>query len=933
VGRTTELARLDELVTGLADGRGGLAWVQGEPGVGKSALIDAVLAGAAAHGHAVLRAAGDELMQPFPLRLMADCLGISAGPPSPLAAEIAALLRGDLAGGPALDPAMAAAERMLDLIDRRCAAGPLVLVAEDLQWADEPSLLVWSRLARAAGQIPLLLIGTARPMPQQVRLDQLRDLVTRRAGTVIDLRPLDPASAAELAGQLARGAPGPRLREALCRAGGNPLYVRELVDALVREDLIRVSAGSAELHGDVAATPKSLRVAIRSRLGFLSAQALRTLQTAALLGNEFDAGELALVTGQRVSQVAGVLADAIACGVISGGGERLRFRHQLIHQVLLEQTPAGLRRVRHRRIARVLAQAGRPVDSVARHLLAVPGQLDGWALPWLATTPESALYALPQVSADLLGRAVESAGRDAALRETLATRLAMVAFWLGQDAQAARLAGSVVERTTDDVLAARMRIIVIRSAGRRNRPAEGLAAVLQTPGDDGLPAVWRSRLGAWSAQLRHFAGDRHGGAALAAAALEQATASGDPFTIACARYASAMCGDPAAAAEQVAAALAVLTGTDPESADLRILLTVARLVQAEYSGLAAEGESALAELTQLAERSDAFRAALIRATCATSCYRLGRWDEALMHLATIDPAYLDTAPLAPYHALVARIALHRGDAATASARLRACVGWRPETAADPPVPVSLITQALAMQAEAAGDLPRAVATMATLLAAVPGVRLHDRQDDDLTYLARLALAAGDTGTARAAAAAAEADGAGGGWPGQQAGAAFCRALLTGDAGGLLAVAEVYRRYGWLPTMAAAQEEAAACLAADGDAAGARAALTDAVRAYADLGATADIGRADARLRGYGIRRGPRTAQRRASQGWAALTPSEVKIARMVAGGLSNPDIASELYLSRRTVQTHVSNILGKLELRSRIDIMRTAAQQHEPARG
>jgi DNA-binding NarL/FixJ family response regulator len=141
------------------------------------------------------------------------------------------------------------------------------------------------------------------------------------------------------------------------------------------------------------------------------------------------------------------------------------------------------------------------------------------------------------------------------------------------------------------------------------------------------------------------------------------------------------------------------------------------------------------------------------------------------------------------------------------------------------------------------------------------------------------------------------------------------------------VAADYRAYGWLPYLASALEEAAVRLAQAGETTRGRAALTDAARVYADLGATADIRRADARLRPYGIRRGPRSTHRRATTGWAALTPSEVNIARMVARGLSNPDIASELYLSRRTVQTHVSNILGKLELRSRLDIVRVAARQ------
>ena len=76
-GRDRELAAVGELITALTGGRGGLAWIRGEPGIGKSALVDAVTARAAAVGCQVFRGSGDELAQAFPLRLMADCLGIS----------------------------------------------------------------------------------------------------------------------------------------------------------------------------------------------------------------------------------------------------------------------------------------------------------------------------------------------------------------------------------------------------------------------------------------------------------------------------------------------------------------------------------------------------------------------------------------------------------------------------------------------------------------------------------------------------------------------------------------------------------------------------------------------------------------------------------------------------------------------------------------
>ena len=121
------------------------------------------------------------------------------------------------------------------------------------------------------------------------------------------------------------------------------------------------------------------------------------------------------------------------------------------------------------------------------------------------------------------------------------------------------------------------------------------------------------------------------------------------------------------------------------------------------------------------------------------------------------------------------------------------------------------------------------------------------------------------------------------------------------------------------------EEAAVRLGEAGQIEQARAAVTEAVQLYDQLGAIMDIRRADARLRAHDIRRGPRTFHRRPTQGWEALTPAEVRVANLVAKGLSNPDIAAQLYVSRATVQTHVSSILGKLGMQSRMALIRDRA--------
>ena len=145
------------------------------------------------------------------------------------------------------DPVLAETERLLAEVERLCTQSPVVLVTDDLQWADEASLLVWQRLARAVGQLPLLLAGTYRPVPAREQVSRLRGEVLAVGGVVLSLGPLPPEHVPELVAHVAGARPGPRLAAAVRAAGGNPLYVRELVDALVREGRVAVDEGTAEL--------------------------------------------------------------------------------------------------------------------------------------------------------------------------------------------------------------------------------------------------------------------------------------------------------------------------------------------------------------------------------------------------------------------------------------------------------------------------------------------------------------------------------------------------------------------------------------------------------------------------------------------------------------------------------------------------------------
>jgi DNA-binding CsgD family transcriptional regulator len=199
----------------------------------------------------------------------------------------------------------------------------------------------------------------------------------------------------------------------------------------------------------------------------------------------------------------------------------------------------------------------------------------------------------------------------------------------------------------------------------------------------------------------------------------------------------------------------------------------------------------------------------------------------------------------------------------------------------------------------------------------------------LPDLVRLALTVGDQSTAQAAARACRAEAAAETRPARANAASLrCQGLLDSDAGPLQAAVAHYRGVGPAVELPVALEDLAVVQAARGRDEEARAALSEALGLYDRLEARWDIRRAEARLRPYGIRRGLRGPRRqRAVSGWNALTPTELKIAALVAIGDSTADIAGGMFLSRRTVQTYISRILAKLGAKGRADIVREALRQ------
>src|SRR5689334_6578621 len=395
VGRDSEMALLTGLIRDVARKRGSSVLIEGEPGIGKSALVRAAMTEAAEAGCQVIWGAGDELGQALPLLPFLDGLRVREPSANPRRSTIVRLLRGEATADRGTDVPAMLAEQLLALITEQCAVQPTIVVIDDLQWADQASITLWGRLARSARQVPLLLIGMMRPVPQRDELLALRRMLDD--GARLQLTALSGAAVTDLVAALAGGEPDLGLLRLADGAAGNPLYVTELVAALARSSSLTVTeSGAVELAGGSA--PGSLSAAIADRLGFVAGPVREVLRAAALLGVDFAVPDLAIVLGRSVTDLIPAVDEACAAGVLAESGNSLGFRHPLLREALYDDMPVPVRAAWHRDAGRALAEAGAPADRVARQMLRAVGgsggtpgpatgePMDEWMLDWLAST-------------------------------------------------------------------------------------------------------------------------------------------------------------------------------------------------------------------------------------------------------------------------------------------------------------------------------------------------------------------------------------------------------------------------------------------------------------------------------------------------------------------------------------------------------------------
>jgi DNA-binding CsgD family transcriptional regulator len=925
VGRGAELDLLRGLLAGVVAGVGGTVLVEGEQGIGKTTLLRHVFSAAADRCH-LAWATADEPERRFPLGLIADCFGPQgrlaatgeAADPGPAGADG----RHHVLSG---DPVLAGVERMLALADRLCAAGPLVVVAEDLQWADEASVLVWHQLSRATRQAPLLVVGSLRPAPVREDLARVRRAVTARGGHLVTLGPLAPPEVSDLVGTVVGGQPGHQLAKLAERTGGNPLYARELADALVRGEQVQVTAGIAELTGRDAdvRVPVSLAGAISARLASLSDDTAAALNWAAVLGQEFSIIDLEVVTRLDAGALIKVVRETVAAGVAAEAGPRMRFRHGLIREAVYESMPVSLRSALHLQAARALADAGAAPERVAAQLVAAPDIADRWVRDWLIEAAPVLAYRAPQVTADLLRGVLVQVTKDDQDRERLEAVLVQVEFLLMHDEEVQRVGRKLLASTHDPDRAAEVAWLVAYSLMRTVRSADAASMIEQALTRPGLSEVHTARLSALYSMTLIGSGRADEGIKVAGEALAKAQAIGDPLATGYAMQSSMwyvfQTGDFAEMLDRTDQTLDVI-GDDPQTIDLHLLLLMNRFTLLGSLDRPVEALATAHQALALGERAGTSRLREIHSNLAAFYFDLGQWDDALIELESVVAAPEPELQKVLARALAALIGGHRDDSAALEEHLAAIKGVPVgDIAWAKPIGEAFLARAVA--AERAGHPDEAEAALAECLEPNLAQYIGIQNDVVLPMLTRLAVTAGHDDAAAAACAVAVEGVA-------ETTAAHCRGLVESDPAALMAVADTYLPATRPLHRALALEDAAVVYAKRTELRAARAAAIEALDLYEALGASWDIRRAVARLRPLRIRRRPHSSHR-PNFGWDALTPTELKIAYLVADRQSNPDIAAALCLSRNTVQTHVSHILTKLGARSRAEIVHEVAA-HPP---
>jgi class 3 adenylate cyclase/DNA-binding CsgD family transcriptional regulator len=945
VGRQPELERLSRALAAVADGRGGLLLLAGEAGIGKTRLAEEALARS---GLAVLPgAASQEATPPYGpivaalrsyLRMAPDGLRDCG----PLAVYLALLL-------PELGPAPEGGDRATLFEAIRCAfatiasRGPAAVFLDDLQWADDTTLELLPMLAGSLERAPLLVVGTYRSdeIPRGHILRRVRtDLRRAKLLWEITLEPLAPDETSMLAQEVLGSPIAPTLEAALYdRTQGFPFFIEELAEALASGGRLRERKRGLELieEGELP-IPDTVRDAVLVRAEGLSTEARSLLEVAAVAGLRFDLGLVAELGGGDEG-----LEEALDLGlVMEVEPGTAAFRHALTREALYGDIVWMRRRALHRLLAERLEGAGVPPALVAEHWLS-------------AREPERARAALLEAAE---GSCAVHAYRDAAAAARRALEL-----WPEEKLEEERLA--VLDRLGE----------CAELSGDLNEAVRAWREVVDARGsaDDTVrtAGVWRRLASVYELQ---GAWDR--AVAAREAAAHGFSASGIPGDAAAERLAAAAhlqgAGSFSRALELIAAAAEEAETVQRVDLKARALaldgLVRARLGQVEAGlestraalslalaeGLVGPAAEAYERLGMVLDISADYPKAVEAFTtafdfCQTrgvsgmghvclGCLayvqrKMGQWKRA----AEVCQGVLDSED-AP-----------RAARTVATGELGLIHAFRGEAKRGRPLLSESFAQAqrteyMVMKFESAWGLAR----VAELEKAHDAAAEHSRflldfwaETEDRHYsIPALRWAAtffgrrGDAASAGACAGALAHISAESG--NVEALAALAHALgeialldddatqATGQFGHAL---ELLRNLELPLDRAETQLRAGVAMAAAGDREGGIERLTNTYRMARKLGARPLAVEAAEELAALGERVEERLGRRAAGElERAGLSRRELEVLRLVAVGRTNREIARELFLSTRTVDMHVRNILAKLDSSSRAQAIHKASE-------
>lgn len=892
------------------------AVITGPAGIGKSSLAEQFRREAGDQGWQVWIGHASPLEARLPFAPLVEALNAGSASEEPRKEEISRLLRESGSWAPdAPHLRWRVTELVIDVLDAAARSRPVLLLIEDLHWADVETLATVTRLWRAARQLEVALVATTRPDPSTTELLAARQEADRAGCLAVDLKELSDDDITALASDMLNAAPGDRLNSLLRKTGGNPFYATELLTVLEQEGRILEVDGVLEL--DESLTEEVVSSTVVRRIEIAAPPLRQILSEAAILGRRFELGEFALFRGESPARTWELLRPAVSAGLLLEEHDRIVFRHDLIHEALYAELPGALRARLHDDAAAALERADSPAELVGAHLAL--GSLRGERPLRLLGLAEEVSDRAPDLATSWVRplQHVLPAGDPARLRARLVEAKAAA---LSDDPQrAVVLARPLLGEGLDPITAAELWATIAQAehylGATSSETAAALGDILTSVPDDYRR---KGRLLALTARALRATGRSSEATALARRALELAVNDPGARCVAFGMLARhALDAGDADAAFDLAdrgLELARTSGTLLDWTGIEVVKDFGwvRGIDCEDQRLV----EVCQEIIGAAERMGLVAALpAIQSELAETLRFRGQWTDAQVYA----QAALDGLESSRYSSVEADawftlliMAARRGDV-----RLFEKLP-RPLQSSESNINLRSLAIDYAWALEHSGDSTRAWET------AESARSWFETEAPDFMFVwshpyIRLALSRGEN--ERAATFTDLIEGAAermGNHPIILAQARMAQALLSRDRDIATESLELARVGPVFPNRIDALMVAGEVIGISGDRDEAIGYLQEARDLAVAAEATVDIARADALLRTFGVI--ARRQRKRPPTGWEALTEVEDRVVEAVVAGLTYREAGERLYISRRTVETHIASVFRKLGVRSRNEL-------------